>query len=194
MVSLSENEQKVINFLVRNFTEKYNINQIAKKLKLSPRGSYKILYKLESQAVLKSENLGNAIFYQLDYSKPLAIQLARLVLIEREIKPRIKVIIEDLEPLKVVTKCAVLFGSILETAKANDIDLLLVLEKSRFSDMQKITDQINKISPKKIHSIIQTKSDLLNNIKKRDKIVIDVIKKGMILWGEDLIVDCIRNG
>lgn len=194
MISLTQNESKVIEFLVRNFVSEYNINQVARELEFSPRGSFKILKKLESQNVLKSKKMGNAIFYQINFDDELALQLCNLVLIKKKLKPIVKVIIQDIQKLKKITQCAVIFGSILKRGeKAGDADLLVVFRKNRFDEVQKIIREANQISPKKIHLIMQTKGDLLKNIKNRNKAILDLIKEGAIVWGPDILVQTIKK-
>ena len=55
MLSLSDNEFSVISFLVRNFTEKLTIRNIAHRLNFSPAGVFNILKKLieEQESVKK---------------------------------------------------------------------------------------------------------------------------------------------
>jgi hypothetical protein len=55
-------------------------------------------------------------------------------------------------------------------------------------------DKLNMIKSKKIHPVYQTKNDLIVNIKKQDKIIVDLIKNGIILWGKEVLLEAIKNG
>ena len=62
MLSLSDNEFSVLNFLVRNFTEKLTIRNIAHRLNFSPAGVFNILKKLEKQNIVVGQKLGTGLF------------------------------------------------------------------------------------------------------------------------------------
>ena len=49
------------------------------------------------------------------------------------------------------------------------------------------------ISRKKLHPIKQTRDDLRKNILKRDKVIIDAIKNGIVLHGHEKIIGMIKN-
>ncbi len=170
MVSLTENEARVVSFLLRNFGEDYNINRVARELKLSPRGAYKILKKLEKEGFLRSNKVGNNLLYKINFSQEHASELCQFVLAERKISPYVTVWINDLQPLKEITDMAILFGSILTK------------------------ENIDQIKQKKIHHLIQTKEDLVKNIRRRDPAVLEEIKTGLVLWGRDVLVEAIKNG
>lgn len=195
MVSITENEARVINFLLRNFAKDYNINQIAKELKLSPRGAYKILRKLESNKILIFQKIGNNIISKINFNNDTALDVCQFALIEKEAAPYIKMWINDLQPLKELTEMVILFGSILtEKKQAHDVDLFLVFEKKNFLKVQEQIKKINQIKSKNIHTIIQTKKDLINNIKKRDQALLEEIRTGLILWGRKVLIEAIKNG
>lgn len=185
----------MVDFLLRNFTERYSINQLAKELKLSPQGAYKMSKKLEKARILKPEPIGNAIYYRPNLDEEIGRKTAELVLSYKDINPYAKVQAKDLEKLKTHTLCAVLFGSVLTKAeKAGDIDVLLVLEEGQLNKMHKVLIEIQSIKSKKISEMLQTREDLVRNIRKRDAPLLDAIKTGQVLWGSEIIVEAIRNG
>lgn len=195
MVSLTENEARTMEFLIRNFSREYNINQLAKELNISPGGMFKILKKLERQKFLTGKKLGNGIFYKINYNSQDALDACTFALTEKKTTPYIKVWMKDLEKLKPKTGLAILFGSVLKKDReARDIDILLVFNKKNLRDIENLIDIINRIKSKKIHVVYQTKEDLIKNIKKQDKAVLEEIRTGIILWGRDFLVEAIRYG
>jgi DNA-binding Lrp family transcriptional regulator len=195
MVSLTENEARTIEFLIRNFSKEYNINQLAKELNISPGGMFKILKKLKTQGFLTEKKLGNNIFYKINYNSQDALDTCTFSLTEKRTTPYIRAWMKDLEKLKPKTKLAILFGSILKKdRKARDIDILLVFDKRNLKDVENLIDRINRIKSKKIHAIYQTREDLLKNIKKRDKAILEEVRTGVILWGRNFLVEVIKNG
>ena len=81
MLSLSDNEFAVLNFLARNFTERLTIRTIAQKLKFSPAGVHTILKKLEKQGIVSGEKLGTGLFYRISFESKTAYHLAAAVLV-----------------------------------------------------------------------------------------------------------------
>lgn len=194
MVSITKNEARVINLILRDFIRDYNINQIAKELKLSPRGAYKILKKLENNEMVLPKKIGNNIIYKLNFKNSTTASLCQFVLTEKETTPYLKVLINDLQQLRQFTDTVVLFGSVLAKEKhANDIDVLLVFEKNNLEKVQAEIERINRIKPKKIHAIMQTKKDLINNLKNKDFALLEEIKTGIVLWGENVLFEAIKK-
>ena len=195
MVAITKNEAKVVDFILRNFSSNYNINQIAREVKLSPRGAFKILKKLESNKVLISQKIGNNLIYKINFENDFSLDVCQFVLAEKEATPYIQAWINDLQPLKEFTEMSILFGSVLTKEKqANDVDILLVFPEENLSQVQEQIKKINQIKSKKTHVIIQTKKDLLNNIKKRNPALLEEIKTGLILWGRNILVGAIKHG
>jgi len=195
MVSLTENEARTIEFLIRNFFRDCNINQLAKELNVSPGGMFKILRKLGKQGFLTEKRMGNNVFYNINYQSQDALDACKFALTEKKTTPYIRAWIKDLESLKPETELAILFGSILKKDKgARDTDVLLVFEKKSLRDVEKRISEINRVKSKKIHAVYQTKNDLTRNIKKRDRAILEEIRTGIVLWGRDFLVEAIKHG
>ena len=195
MYGLTENEAKVMDFLVRNFNERNSINEIGRRLKITPMGVYKILKKLESIHAVIPEVTKYGTFYRADLLEEIGSKFSELVLIQNELNDYSKVLEEDFEQLKSVTLSCILFGSVIkEGSKARDIDVLLVLEKRNFKKVHNKLEEIKELKPKKIHDVMMTKEDLVKTIRKNDEVVLDIIKGGKVLWGSEIIVEAIKNG
>jgi hypothetical protein len=97
----TNNEKKVLRYLLVNSSTQFSMNQIAKGCKLSPNGGLKILKKFEGEGVCSYTKVGNVKSYHLNFESRktvLALQLALLddkdidVLSEiemREVKTRV---------------------------------------------------------------------------------------------------------
>jgi len=196
MVSLTENEARVMDFLVRNFLEKYNINQLAKKLSISPGGMFKILKKLRNQNFLISKEIGNNTFFDINYDSGDALDACKFALTEKKTtNPYVRIWIKNLAPLNEKAYLAILFGSVLMKGKeAKDIDVLLVHDRKDFDEINKIINNIQKIVTKEVHAISMTKEDLIKNINKENEAIIDAIKTGIVLWGRDILLEVVKNG
>lgn len=195
MVALTRNEARVVCFLLRNFTKRYSINQLARELGLSPMGARKVAMKLEKTRILKSEPIGNAIYYRPDLDEEIGRKTAELVLAYKDLNPYARAQAKDFEQLRPHALCAMLFGSVLTKAeRAGDIDVLLVLEEGHLKKAHKVLMEIQSIKPKRIEEMVQSREDLVRNIKKLNAPLLDAIRTGQVLWGSEIIVEAIRNG
>ena len=193
MIGLTQNELKTLNFLVRHFEEKYSINQLAKKVGITPKGMHKLLNRLGEQGILKFQKLGNAIFFQLNFDSEVARISANLSLFEEIKLPYAKAQAKDLERLRPFAKAVVLFGSVLEKGeKAGDIDVLFVLEEKQYAAFNKALKELQSLKTKHIQDVVQTFEDLVKNLKKPDKVVLEILKTGKILWGHEIIVNAVK--
>ena len=193
MLALTRNEVRTINFLLRNFTERFSINQLAKRVSLSPKGAYRIVKKLEQLRILKPEAIGNALYYRANLDEEIGRKTAELVLTDKELNPYARVQAKDFEALRPYTTSALLFGSVLSKAeKAGDIDVLLVLESKQFGKVHEVLKELQSIKPKRIGEMLQSKEDMVRNFKKRDVPLLDAVRTGQVLWGADVIVEAIR--
>src|SRR3989344_4053699 len=98
MLSLSDNEFSVISFLVRNFTERLTIRNIAQRLNFSPAGVFNILKKLEKNNIVVGQKLGTGLFYAINFENKIAEHLAGIVLLYSDEK--ISIDIEKLNQAK----------------------------------------------------------------------------------------------
>ncbi len=190
---LTENEKNVMKMLLYAFGEIYSINKIAKECNLAPNGALKILRKFEKEGILRFCNIGNMKSYSLNFENEKTKNILKLALIP-ELKARIKYRAEDLKHLRKFAEVCIIFGSYVDLKKEpNDIDLFFVIENRKFSDYKKESLSVYKTMPIKVHDVLQTGKDIAENLKKKDKVIIEILKTGIILWGYDKIIDIIEN-
>jgi hypothetical protein len=195
MNGLTENEARAADLLVRNFSERNSINRIGRMLKISPRGAYKVLKKLEKGGAIVPEKIGNAIYYRPNTADEPSKKLLEFVMSQNSLNRYSQLIADDLKPLRQISYCCVLFGSVIDKGRdANDIDVLLVIDKNSYRSVRAALEKIKALKAKKIHEVVQTREDLLENVRKRDSVIIDIIRKGQVLWGAEEIVEAIKDG
>lgn len=189
------NEMKTALILFKDFFSDYNANNLSKKMNLSSMGTLKILKKLKSQNIITSKKMGKAVFYKINFNSNYAKNYLRFILQKEaeESAPRIKRWVKELRPLENNSEVGILFGSILNKEDFKDVDFIAILNQSQSIRLNEQMDKINKVNIKKIHVIKQTKEDYKKNIKKRDKIILDSIKKGVVIFGYDKIIKIIEN-
>ena len=144
MLSLSDNEFSVLNFLVRNFAEKLTIRNVAQRLNFSPAGVFNILKKLERQ------------------------NLAAIVLLYSDEKFE-NVNVEKIKQAK--------------TAIFDKKTLLLITDNIAVLD----------VAIPNVNVIVKTEDEAIGLLRKKDSQILQILKKGVVLFGEDKVVEIIKN-
>ena len=191
---LTQNEKNILKFLMTSFRH-YSVNDISKENKLAPNGAYKILKKLEKLGVVYPTNVGKIKSYKINFNNKLTMNYLEIALSDERINDaKIKIRVQDFKDLMDICKAAVIFGSyITEKKKPNDIDVVFVIYKDKYKEYKNILEKIKEMLPYKIHDILQTPNDMANNLKEQDKIIINAIRNGIVLWGYDIIAGCVKN-
>ena len=195
MKDITKNEMLIVLRIFKNTREEYNATSLSKIIKITRMGALKILKRLEKEEILTSRELGKAVFYNINFKNLYAREYIRFLLKRETENPpntESKIWVRDLRQIK-NADIAVLFGSILTKGKdANDLDILLVTDKNKFSSLKKEIEQINLPHTKRIHPIFQTEEDIKNNIKEEDKPLLNAIK-GIVVFGEERFIDLIKK-
>ena len=191
---LSQNDFRVISFLVRRIRERYSINELARQLKVTPRGMHKLLKRLEEQTIVKQQRLANAVYYEINFESDKASKLAEFSIMEDQKKPYVRAQIRDLERLRNLVKSVILFGSVLKKGeRANDIDILVILEKNQYKKFHEALKELQNLKTKQIQTVLQTPEEMVVNLKKADPVLESIIKEGHVLWGQDVVVRIIKE-
>jgi len=192
MVTLTQKEKEALLILFKDFTNYYNANSISKVLGISRIGAMKMLKKFLNENLLIAQKIGKSTIYKLklddDYVKKL---IAFLLADEANNFKRWK---DEFKGLFKKDRVVMLYGSTIKNyAKANDIDIMIVIKKGEYKDVSKIIEERQRFIPKKIHSIELVANELLNNLKQKQKSIIDIVKNAVILYGQDKYVDIMKN-
>lgn len=186
------NKQEIIKLLFRDFLTMYNSRSISKKINISHVGAFKILKKLEKEDIVKHERIGRALIYSLNLDNPIANkEIEMIFLLESQ---NFKRWVEEFKNLKDKAKFLILFGSIIRNAEqANDVDILIVADKSKLNDIRKIIQKIQGYTNKKIHPLIQTTDNFKKDVNETNKVMIEIIKTGIVLYGHEEYVELLKS-
>lgn len=178
-------EMNVVLTLVKSPEIIYNANSISKAVGITSMGALKILKRLEQELIVKSKKIGNAVTYRINVENSYARKYVSLILVREAqyANPQIKRWINEAKKLQ-NADVIIIFGSVLGKPNPNDIDILLITVQKRFSKLQKEIKELNELNIKKIHPLYQTCGDIIKNIKKGDKPILNAIK-GIIVFGEE---------
>ena len=180
---ISTNYQKILKFFVLHPGQSFYEREVAKKAGLSPSSTHYGLVRLHRGGLISRKQNGRMCFYSIDKSSPYLKEfkvLANLLLIEPLV-----------ERLKGLSHKIVLFGSWAEGADTEDSDIDLFIVSS---EREKVLSVVNKFSysaklgNRKIQPIVRRPEDLLKR-DKRDKVFLEQVEKGKILWEREINED-----
>ena len=177
-------EQEIIKLLFKDLLIPYNSRSISKIIGISHAGAFKILKKLEKRNIVKPLRIGKAVIYSLNKENPVTWREIELALtLEAQ---NYKKWIEEFKSIRDKVKFVILFGSIVQDEKsARDIDLLAVADKSKFNELRKLIGERERFSTKKVHLLLQTPPDFKYDLGTKNKTMIEIIKRGIILFGQE---------
>lgn len=186
------NEQIALKILFKDFLTDYNSRNLSKLIGISHVGTFKILKKLENNKILNSKKIGNISIYKINHETNISKKLIDSILtIEAE---NYKRWLEEFKPIENKVHFLILFGSVLiNYEKAKDIDVLIVSDKKNYSEINRFIKEKNNILPKKIHMIFQTIDDFKHDLLNNNKVTIQIIKKGIVLYGQGEYIKNILN-
>ena len=189
---LSEKERAILLLLFKDFGTEYNARSISGKVGMTPRGALKALKNLEEQDFVTSSTFGRAIRYKFNFASALAKKTLELFLLEdAELRHR-----RWLMEFRSLTEAHILllFGSAARKEKGyNDIDLVVVVAENKYDRLVGKIKEKQEIMVKRIHAVWQSPNDLRNNLRKRDAVMIDAVKTGVVLKGQAELVEVVES-
>lgn len=177
-------EQEIIKLLFKDSLTFYNSRSISNIVGISHAGAFKILKKLEKRQIVNPLRVGKAIIYSLNKENPITLREIEMVLtLEAQ---NYKRWIEEFKNIQDKVKFAILFGSIIKNeSSAKDIDLLIIADKEKFSDVRKLIKERDKFLNKKVHLLLQTPEEFTFDLGNKNKVTLEIIKKGIVLFGQE---------
>lgn len=188
---------KILKVLLKQFTTKWTITSLANELNISRVGIWKALKKLEAERLILLFHIGggktNIFNINLNWENPILEKNLSLILTEDAFKKQRW--LNDFKELEDKLEFLILYGSILHFPKeANDIDILgVVSDKNDFLSIEETVKKIQKTQIKKIHSENLTQIEFKEEIRKPNKIFIDAIKKGIVIFGQEKFIKFIKE-
>jgi len=195
MEQISNNEMKIMSILFKEPYVDYNANNLSKITNLSSMGTLKILKKLEKQNLIKGKQMGKATFYKPHLKNQYSQIFIELILRKEaeESLPKVKRWIKELKKFEKDSEIGIIFGSLLKKSGFEDIDFLLIINSLKNKKINQITKNLNEINIKKIHLVKQTDKDFKKNIKEKNKIILNALKEGIVIFGHKKIIRAIQD-
>ncbi|MFH1591842.1 MAG: hypothetical protein ABIB47_00540 [Candidatus Woesearchaeota archaeon] len=196
MVTENIKSREIPLVLLKDFSTTHTITSLAKELNMSRVGMWKLLKKLERDELIKLEPIGkgktSTYRISLNWDNLLVEKTLALSLTQEALKHKRWRF--NFEKLEKEVEFLILFGSILHSPKrANDVDILVVIEKKNLVNIGDLIVKIQVSQEKDIHSINFTKPEFKKELKKGNKAYAGAIKKGVILFGQESFINFMKE-
>ena len=197
MVTNKENSSRILSVLARGIFQSQTATILAKELKMSRWGIWKILKELEKEGLINLVPLGSGKtsthLIRLNWKNDLLEKTLSLIFAQEAAEyGRWKFVFSELEPY---ADFLILYGSILHSPKeANDIDIISIISnKKNFLKIDDILKEKQITQSKRIHDIIFSSREFKYELQKPNKAFIDAIKKGVVLFGQEKFIKFIKE-
>ena len=182
--------------LLKDFSAIHTATSLAQQLKMSRWGVWKMIRQLHQEEIVALTPVGSGKTstqtIHLNWNNPLTDKIATLALAEEE--ATYKRWIFNFAELEPEVDFLLLYGSILHSPQtAGDIDILSVAKEKKFSSINTYIFTIQKTQEKKIHSYNFTAQELIQELRKPNKVFLDALKKGVVLFGQEKFVAFMRR-
>lgn len=193
MKGLSDKETEILLLLFRDISNDYNSNNITQKINITSAGAFKAMKKLEKQKLIIGKRMGKAVFYKVNLDDYYTFRIMETLLIN-ETREKVSRWLDEFKELYEYADIIIIFGSIVKNPKnANDIDLLVISKEENNNIINKIIKDRRIISTRPIHLIKKTKEDLNKSLKRKDEVILNVIRSCYVLHGYDKLLGVVKN-
>ncbi len=193
-IQFTKIEIRILKFIFKHFRDRHNARQIARILSLNHAHVNKLCNSMAQKDLLLREEIGNSIYYKFDYNNELALKFMEylLSLEEKETPKWLNVLIYNLNKFKKYISFGCVFGSSIKSSKYNDIDVLLIYDKKKTKEVNKIKNEIRKaeLVEKPIRYMEITEKDVLKN--KEDKIFYSILSENIIFYNPSKYIEVIK--
>ncbi|HLD43528.1 MAG TPA: hypothetical protein VJB08_06120 [Candidatus Nanoarchaeia archaeon] len=188
--------KSVLRALLKDPSMHHTITSLARELKMSRVGMWKVLKKLERKRYINLNPIGSGktstYTISLNWESTLMEKALALYLAEEAMEQRRWQ--ADFAELGSKTDFLILYGSILHSPKqAHDIDIIGVARKDKFTPIQKALDTIQRTADRKIHAVHFTEKEFRKELQKPNEAFIAAVKKGVVLFGQESFIRIMRK-
>jgi len=194
-IQFTKIEIQIAKYLFKHYKDKYNSRQLAKVLVINHAHANKLCNALIKKVILKKEELGNSIYFSFNYESKIAIKFIEYLLTLEEITPPkwLSVVLHSLRKFNEHIILSLIFGSSAKSSKFNDIDVLLVYNKNKTKEINKIKADIrnSKLIEQPIRYVDITEKDVYTN--KNNKIFYNILSDCLVSHNAEKYTEVIRK-
>jgi hypothetical protein len=186
-------EIQIAKHLFKHYKEKYNPRQLARALEINHAHANKLCNTLTDKKLLIKEGLGNSVYFSYNYKDELALKFMEYMLSIEEFPKWLAVLLHSLEKFRPYLHMGLVFGSSIKAKNFNDIDVLLMYDKSRSKDIRNIKDEIRKsgLIEQPIRYVDITPEDITSN--KEDETFYSIISDNLIFHDPGKYIEVIKK-
>jgi len=140
--------------------------------------------------IVRSKPIGKALIYNLiwtEYTK----KIVSIALFEEAHAKGARWVAEFDKLTE--ARALILFGSVLQSKNYNDVDIVIVTDEKHIKNIEQKIAKKNEILLKPIHPIWQTPQDIKKNLKRQNPVMLNALKSGLIIKGQDNIVEVLAH-
>ncbi len=194
-IQFTKIELLITKHLFKHFKDRFNSRQLGKALSINHAHANKLCNSLAKKMLLKKEEIGNAAYFSFDYeSKPAIRFIEYLLALEAKEPPKwLSVVWHSLKRFDEHIAIGLVFGSSVKNSRFNDVDVLLVYEKSKAKYINKIKEDIrnSQLIEQPIRYADITEEDILPN--KKDKIFYNILSDSLVFHNPERYVEVIKK-
>ncbi len=194
-IQFTKVEIQVVRHLFKHCKDKYNARQLARLLDLNHAHINKLCNLLLIKRLLKKEEIGNSAYFSFDYDNALAIKFMEylLSLEENEFPRWLAVVMHNLKKFSSCVQLGLVFGSSIKSSRFNDIDVLLMYDKSRYREVRKIKEEImnSQLIEQPIRYVDIAERDIVSS--KDDKLFYSILSDSLVFYNSKKYVEVIKK-
>jgi predicted nucleotidyltransferase len=188
-------ELKLVKYIFKHFKDTYNARCLSKILDLNHAHVNKLCKGLVEKNILNKREMGNACYFVFNYKNKYAIKFVEyLFSVEnKEIPQWLSVLKYQLRNFDECIEIGAIFGSSIKKDKFNDIDILLIYNKDKLKNVNRIKKQIidSELIEKHIRYVEICEKDVLLNIK--NEAFYNILSENIIFCGAEKFTEIIKN-
>ena len=194
-IQFTKIELRIAKYLFKHYKDRFNSRQLAKMLDINHAHANKLCNSLVKKLLLKKEEIGNAVYFSFDYQNKIAIKFIEylLTLEEKEFPKWLSIVLHSLKKFNEHITMGLVFGSSVKNSRFNDVDVLLVYEKNKTKEINKIKNDIrnSQLVEQPIRYVDIAEKDILLN--KNDKIFYNVLSDSLIFHNPEKYAEVIKK-
>ena len=194
-IQFTKIELQIIKYYFKHYKDRLNSRQLARLLDINHAHANKLCNSLVKKFLLKKEEIGNAVYFSFNYESKLAIKFMEylLALEENEFPKWLFVVLHNLKKFNKHIIMGLVFGSSIKSNKFNDIDVLLVYDKAKAKEINKIKEEIrnSQLVEQPMRYVEMTEKDISSN--KEDKIFYNILSESLVFYNSEMYVEVIKK-
>ncbi len=194
-IQFTKIELQIAKYLFKHYKDKFNSRQLAKLLDINHAHANKLCNLLAKKLLFKKEEVGNAVYFSFNYESELATKFIEylLALEEKEFPKWLSVVLHNLKKFNEHITMGLVFGSSAKNNEFNDVDVLLVYERNKVKEVNKIKEEIrnSQMIEQPIRYVDIAEKDILLN--KKDKIFYNILSENLIFHNPEKYVEVIKK-